>query len=290
MPNFVKDQFPSESLSSFQTSVTTAATAGPANTTAATLSNLAQSMENTPVGASVSVSHSVPNPLGNITSFAATIQQINEKLQQDPNNGKRYLEALANDDPIRAAKYNEWLGLCALVALRNVYSMNGLQVELVYEQFEDEPFDRAVYFSLKNMDYQYSWMAGRTDNITSGGMFYLKVNGQYIALYNLEVGLCPMQRYETDAWADRIPWFDATRSEDVHQCWQNPFEALHGNPYVLDRLANWLQINHGTAPVAVFYPALVAAPAVCLTLDWRTVQVQLDNVIQANVSRTSCRL
>lgn len=51
MPNFVKDQFPSESLSSFQTSVTTAATAGPANTTAATLSNLAQSMENTPVGA-----------------------------------------------------------------------------------------------------------------------------------------------------------------------------------------------------------------------------------------------
>lgn len=283
MPNFVKDQFPSESLSSFQTSVTTAATAGPANTTAATLSNLAQSMENTPVGASVNVSHSVPNPLGNITSFAATIQQINEKLQQDPNNGKRYLEALANDDPIRAAKYNEWLGLCALVALRNVYSMNGLQVELVYEQFEDEPFDRAVYFSLKNMDYQYSWMAGRTDNITSGGMFYLKVNGQYIALYNLEVGLCPMQRYETDAWADRIPWFDATRSEDVHQCWQNPFEALHGNPYVLDRLANWLQINHGTAPVAVFYPALVAAPAVCLTLDWRTVQVQLDNVIQANV-------
>lgn len=200
MPNFVKDQFPSESLSSFQTSVTTAATAGPANTTAATLSNLAQSMENTPVGASVNVSHSVPNPLGNITSFAATIQQINEKLQQDPNNGKRYLEALANDDPIRAAKYNEWLGLCALVALRNVYSMNGLQVELVYEQFEDEPFDRAVYFSLKNMDYQYSWMAGRTDNITSGGMFYLKVNGQYIALYNLEVGLCPMQRYETDAW------------------------------------------------------------------------------------------
>ena len=133
------------------------------------------------------------------------------------------------------------------------------------------------------MDYQYSWMAGRTDNITSGGMFYLKVNGQYIALYNLEVGLCPMQRYETDAWADRIPWFDATRSEDVHQCWQNPFEALHGNPYVLDRLSNWLQINHGTAPVAVFYPALVAAPAVCLTLDWRTVQVQLDNVIQANV-------
>ena len=122
MPNFVKDQFPSESLSSFQTSVTTAATAGPANTTAATLSNLAQSMENTPVGASVNVSHSVPNPLGNITSFAATIQQINEKLQQDPNNGKRYLEALANDDPIRAAKYNEWLGLCALVALRNVYS------------------------------------------------------------------------------------------------------------------------------------------------------------------------
>ena len=112
MPNFVKDQFPSESLSSFQTSVTTAATAGPANTTAATLSNLAQSMENTPVGASVNVSHSVPNPLGNITSFAATIQQINEKLQQDPNNGKRYLEALANDDPIRAAKYNEWLGLC----------------------------------------------------------------------------------------------------------------------------------------------------------------------------------
>lgn len=146
MPNFVKDQFPSESLSSFQTSVTTAATAGPANTTAATLSNLAQSMENTPVGASVNVSHSVPNPLGNITSFAATIQQINEKLQQDPNNGKRYLEALANDDPIRAAKYNEWLGLCALVALRNVYSMNGLQVELVYEQFEDEPFDRAVLF------------------------------------------------------------------------------------------------------------------------------------------------
>lgn len=88
MPNFVKDQFPSESLSSFQTSVTTAATAGPANTTAATLSNLAQSMENTPVGASVNVSHSVPNPLGNITSFAATIQQINENCSRTRTMGK----------------------------------------------------------------------------------------------------------------------------------------------------------------------------------------------------------
>lgn len=282
MPNLIKDQFPSGTLSSFQDAVTTAAVAGPVNTTAGSLSVLAQSMNTTAVGTAVNVSHSVPNPLGNITSFAATVQQINEDLRMDPGHGKAYLEDLAKKDPVRAGKYNEWLGLCALVALRNVYSMNGLQAELVHEKFVDEPFDQAVYFSLKNMDYQYSWMAGNA-GITTGGMFYLALNGQCVAVYNLEVGLCPMQRYETDAWADKIPWFDRNRNADVHRCWRNPFEVLDGNTYLLNRFASWLNINHGTAPVAVFYPDVAPAPDVCLTSDWTTAQGQLDNVIRKNV-------
>ena len=285
MPNLVKIQFPSGTLSSFDQPVTAATTAGPAETNA-TLSQLAQTMGAAPVGNMVNASHSVPNPLGNITSFANAIQEITDALQKNPGNGINYLNNLGVKDPVRANQFNEWLGLCALVALRNVYSMNGLQVELVYEPFVDEPFDRAVYFSLANMDYQYSWMAGNKDGIEHNGMFYLRVNGQYVATYNFEVGLCPMQQYQTSEWAYCIPWFDPNRSENVHQCWINPFGLLAGNSYLMDRLAHWLTLNHGAAVVGVFYPAAVMAtthPATCLTPSWQTSQNQLNLAITSYI-------
>lgn len=285
MPNTVKNQFPSGTLSSFDQPVTAATTAGPAETNA-TLSQLAQTMGDVPVGNMVNASHSVPNPLGNITSFANAIQTITDALQKDPDNGINYLKKLAEENPVRANQFNEWLGLCALVALRNVYSMNGLQVELVYEPFADEPFDRAVYFSLANMDYQYSWMAGNKNGIKNNGMFYLRVNGQCVAVYNFEVGLCPMQQYQTSEWAYCIPWFDPSRSENVHQCWINPFELLGENVYLMDRLAHWLTLNHGAAVVGVFYPAAVMTPihpATCLTPSWQTSQNQLNLAITSYI-------
>lgn len=283
MPKLIKEQFPSGTLSSFEKDVTAATSAGPAQTNMMTLSELADSIESAPAGSIVNVSHSVPNPLGNVTSFAATIRQINEELRRNPAAGKKYLLDLETSDPIRAAKYREWLGLCALVALRNVYSMNGVRVELVCEQFKDEPFDRAVYFSLKNMDYRYRWMASGPD-IASGGMYYLRVNDQYVALYNLEVGLCPMQQYQTSAWEDRIPWFDRSRSSDHHQCWNNPFEVLDGNTYVLDRLAAWLMSNNGDAVVSVLYHSDTQAKLTnCITPDWLAIQNQLELEITNHV-------
>lgn len=194
------------------------------------------------------VSHAIPNPLANITSFVKLVNEVNVKITEGSNKGITREQVIMSLEKTEKSRYLEWLGLSAVVALRGVYSMSGLEVRMEKVPLnQDSLFDCALMFAMDNMNDSYRFMIDAYDGggvPQEGGLYYLKQGDEYFAIYNHEIGICPMQHYNAELFKDRIPWYHWSEGESEHDSWEDPLDVLQENDYAVERFKAWM-INTG---------------------------------------------
>lgn len=175
-------------------------------------------------------SQAIPNPLAHVTSFVTCVETVNKRIEA---RGKRRREAVLESlKEEERTCYFEWLGLSAVVALRGIYSVSGLDVEMeAIELNVDRILDSAILFALKNMGSSYSFFVD--DGLGKGALYYLKQGGSYFAIYNDEIGLCPMRIYDRDIFEGVVPWFKNGK-------WEDPLAVLENNQFALECYKAWM--------------------------------------------------
>ena len=124
----VKDLFQGNAFTPFGADIGAAAAGpGPQPVVNLTLADLAGQIA-LPANAQAAAPQARPNPLASATSFASDVLRVNESLQN--RDRAAVLAGLAQAEPEVYARYIEWTALSAVVALRGVYSMYGLQLEM----------------------------------------------------------------------------------------------------------------------------------------------------------------
>lgn len=192
------------------------------------------------------VFHAIPNPLANVARFIADIKEVNAKIEAEKKkelkeSRKSVIAGLKED--VRA-RYYEWLGLSAAVALRGIYSLFGLDIRMEKVELKGEnPLDCALLFAMNNMSDSYRIMidAEKDGFPECGGLYYLKQGREYFAIYNPEIGVCPMQNYSAALFDNLVPWYERMEGESACKGWKDPLEALKDNPFALDRLKAWMR-------------------------------------------------
>ncbi len=193
--------------------------------------------------------HAIPNPLADMTDFVALVEEVNREIGNSKGNRRAVLDGLGAE---RRERYLEWLGLCAVLALRGVYSMCGLHITVKKETLSREGrLDYALLFALDNMGDEYRFLVDRRDGDgpVSGALFYFCQNGVPFAVYNHRIGICPMKQYPAELFQNLIPWYacgDGEKEQSSHaghRGWKDPVECLAGNGFVEKRLKAWMYQN-----------------------------------------------
>lgn len=283
----VKDLFPGNAFTPFREDIGAAAAgAGPQPVVNHTLAGLADLIQ-LPANAQAAAPQARPNPLANVTSFVSDILRVNHQLGAQAVQGvsrAAVLEQLAAAEPEVHARYIEWTALSAMVALRGVYSMYGLQVEMEPMELDAGRylFDRALLFALYNMSPAYRFQVTGTDPNTgrpaTGRLFYLTQNGKPFAIYSDEIGVCPMVYYAGADFADLVPWYQA--GEDAHKSWRDPLACRLGD-YAENRFKWWMVRNGRQNAVEVPAPAALAVYDRCATVGgWEAARAGLTALYQ----------
>lgn len=193
--------------------------------------------------------HAIPNPLADMTDFVALVEEVNREIGNQKGNRRAVLNGLGRE---KRERYLEWLGLCAVLALRGVYSMCGLHITVRKETLSREgKLDYALLFALDNMGDEYRFLVDRRDGNgpVSGALFYFCQNGVPFAVYNHKIGICPMKQYPAELFQNLIPWYIGKGGEkepsghNWHGGWKDPVECLAGNGFVEKRLKAWMYQN-----------------------------------------------
>lgn len=245
----VNELFPGKAFLPFQKDIGDGvAGSGPQRVVNHTLSNLADLIE-LPQNAQVAAPQARPNPLANMTSFVSDVLRVNRQLSSQQVQGihrSMALQQLSQQEPEVYARYIEWMALSALVALRGVYSMFGLKLEMKSEALNAERylFDRALLFALDNTGDSYRLFVTqknpKTGQPTGGKLFYLVQDDQPFALYSDEIGACPMVHYPDVKFEGLIPWYRKTTDE--HKSWADPLSCEIGD-YAENRFKWWMERN-----------------------------------------------
>jgi len=168
--------------------------------------------------------------------------------------------------------YLEWQGLVAALALRNIYSVKGLDlsiqtVSLSAQKVEDD----CVLLSMAKDDvYKYAVQYNQFGQPQSGVIFYICQKGVPFAMFHPEIGLCPKKEYDSSIFDGILDWYDtSTGWKDLLD--PNKPKSMKLDEFYLSRLAWWLKENGMTNAYAkcvgqlsrynhAFYTRLADAP------------------------------
>lgn len=282
----VRDLFPGKAFLPFGEDIgREAATSGPQPVVGHTLAQLADKIK-LPDNAGMSAPQARPNPLANMTSFVSDVNAVNGKLSANNADRTGILNTLKQKEPDVYARYIEWSALSAVVALRGVYSMYGLRVNMETEELNANVnlFDRALLFALNNMSPSYRFQVTGKDPLTAspitGKLFYLKQDGKPFALYSDEIGVCPMVDYHDVSFEGLVSWYEP--GENEHKSWLDPLTCGIGD-YAENRFKWWMVHNNRQVAVGVKNPFALQSYNPCATLgDWQVPNAALTALYNQN--------
>lgn len=181
-----------------------------------------------------------PTVLANTSSFATS---VNYYVQLTANK-------LTNTEMKRPGyqDYLEWQGLAAALALRNIYSVKGLDLSIMPVKLNAANLvDACILYSMaKDEAYQYAVDYNALGQPVSGTLFYFCQKGVPFALFHPEIGICPKKDYDRSIFEGILDWYDSSSG------WKNLLDPGKPDSYImekfyLNRLAWWLSENGLTA-------------------------------------------
>lgn len=272
-PKTINELFKGKAFMPFDRDIGSAAAgSGPQPVVGYTLAQLADEIK-LPEHAGVSAPQARPNPLANMTSFVSDVNAVNRMLSDNNANRTGILNTLKQEKPDVYARYIEWSALSAVVALRGVYSMYGLRVDMYAEELNANVnlFDRALLFALNNMSLSYRFQVTGQDPLTAspitGKLFYLTQDGKPFALYSDEISVCPMVDYHDVSFEGLVSWYKP--GENEHKSWLDPLNCNIGD-YAENRFKWWMVHNNRQVAVGVKDPFALQSYDRCATPgDWQ---------------------
>ncbi len=177
-------------------------------------------------------SHARPTMLAGISSFAENVKTAWDALPPAAAPGRfaSLPDAVKQD-------FAEWEGMIAAVALSNIYRGTGLHLS-VAPMLLSADGNAAIGCVLAEMEKDTFYRPSVHGN--SGKLFYVCQNGRPFAVFHPEVGLCPMQEYDSSIFEGVLPWFEWD-AEDCHAGWKSILNVLE--PFCVSRIAWWAGAN-----------------------------------------------
>jgi hypothetical protein len=183
------------------------------------LQTISQKLEETNTAV---VDHAIPSPVAHIQHYTTKIL-----------GAKKYTEEL-----------NEWFGIIAILALRDIYRFN--------VTFENLPLNMTSFIG-KIINDELKIDKNFNDQAIQNNVNNLQVvkfNGTPIAILHKSIFICPFKNYDTKTFAD-VQWY--TVDKDNKPVWKDLKEVLQSNQTrllsgVLTKLYEWLNWQCNNPP------------------------------------------